>query len=776
MLVIDLHPTVRVRNHTDVDISLMNELGTSYSIAAKQSSAILELSAANPATPHVKLGFERRWSRAVNLDLRQEHSQFEVSIQAGSFEHRLALEVSIDSSVMCVSLDIRIAFAIYNGLELPIHLIVGQSPAYIAVPPDTLIPLSSFDMSHRLPYQVALAVGDVTDPSQQIRWTLPVHLEHETKTVLLASRTASGVAVPLAAQFATDAQTGCTKIDISQNNAPQCLVLNSCKAHTLYVFSDLADYKTAIAPGTLLHHHYHSEFKQNTMSCNVPASIPLEVRALHHQRCMRVHIGLQSGAARHDLDGLGALWVSVSKSGPTFAIELWDEADASKAMPALAAPTKEFSPFIASVHVKDVVVDLHRADSSLEVSSHFARMTVAGLTCRLECGSMTQPCDTETASMSFRTFRCHNMSRHPAPDFPIILAVGPCLDEQEAGRFESVRETGTNQLCFRSITLSCKAPLHLFVEDTFVEHALEYAQEWVAQVGGDHQQSTETLHPDAPASSNVCYIDVIAVSPMCVYASARISKTVFLSFDDTKLEFKGFQQQRWLSTKVAHMAMAMLGHYVSEATSQVGWVLASLGIIGNPANFARHVRDGLRDLVSLPMSKANDGALAVVTALLCGSTSLARHIATGTLQSVASFTTSMGRNIGELAMDDQHRDIQRSIHQRAPREVQEGLAIGATGFGFSVFSAVAGLVDQPLSAFTRHTSATAANVVAHIGKGLVGALTKPVSGALDFISQTSVGLLNGGGMAFVAADDVQPCVMTRQHRFGRFQSDGLFHA
>ena len=72
-----------------------------------------------------------------------------------------------------------------------------------------------------------------------------------------------------------------------------------------------------------------------------------------------------------------------------------------------------------------------------------------------------------------------------------------------------------------------------------------------------------------------------------------------------------------------------------------------------------------------------------------------------------------------------------------------------------ITGAVAGLADQPLQTLTRapdpnsplpSSSQAAAGFVSAVGKGLVGAVTKPIGGAAEFVSQTGSGLLQGTGL------------------------------
>lgn len=64
--------------------------------------------------------------------------------------------------------------------------------------------------------------------------------------------------------------------------------------------------------------------------------------------------------------------------------------------------------------------------------------------------------------------------------------------------------------------------------------------------------------------------------------------------------------------------------------------------------------------------------------------------------------------------------------------------------------AVAGLVDQPLQSVLAQqsvgqpssASGTAGSIMAGVGKGLVGAITKPIGGVAEFVSQAGQGIIS----------------------------------
>jgi len=76
---------------------------------------------------------------------------------------------------------------------------------------------------------------------------------------------------------------------------------------------------------------------------------------------------------------------------------------------------------------------------------------------------------------------------------------------------------------------------------------------------------------------------------------------------------------------------------------------------------------------------------------------------------------------------------------------------------FRVAGAIAGIADQPLQSLARvddpgsptSSGSVATGFMSGLGRGLVGAVTKPIGGAAEFVSQTSMGILHQVGLGNV---------------------------
>lgn len=122
-----------------------------------------------------------------------------------------------------------------------------------------------------------------------------------------------------------------------------------------------------------------------------------------------------------------------------------------------------------------------------------------------------------------------------------------------------------------------------------------------------------------------------------------------------------------------------------------------------------------------------------------GSASLLRNVTAGTVNSVTKLAASVARNLDRLSLDDEHLQRTEALRRNRPLGITDGFAQGLTGFGISILGAVGGLARHPLEA------QSSVGVVTGFGRGLVGAVTKPISGAAEFVALTGQGMLQTVG-------------------------------
>ena len=99
----------------------------------------------------------------------------------------------------------------------------------------------------------------------------------------------------------------------------------------------------------------------------------------------------------------------------------------------------------------------------------------------------------------------------------------------------------------------------------------------------------------------------------------------------------------------------------------------------------------------------------------------------------------MARNLDRLSLDNEHVQRTDALRRSRPQGVTEGFTQGLTGLGISILGAVGGLAHHPLQA------TSPVGIVTGMGKGIVGAFTKPISGAAELLALTGQGMLQSVG-------------------------------
>ncbi|KAA3679536.1 uncharacterized protein DEA37_0006153 [Paragonimus westermani] len=152
-----------------------------------------------------------------------------------------------------------------------------------------------------------------------------------------------------------------------------------------------------------------------------------------------------------------------------------------------------------------------------------------------------------------------------------------------------------------------------------------------------------------------------------------------------------------------------------------------------------------------------------------GFNSFTRHTTGGLIRSVTGMAASVARNLDYLTLDTQHRQRQELTRRKqAPRDLTEGLQMGLSGFGLCLLGAVAGLADHPLQVlfnamdnpiegpnYDDQTNVFSQSkfvwtALGGLGRGLVGAVVKPMAGVAEFVAQTGTGFLHGTDLGYTS--------------------------
>lgn len=295
-------------------------------------------------------------------------------------------------------------------------------------------------------------------------------------------------------------------------------------------------------------------------------------------------------------------------------------------------------------------------------------------------------------------------------------------------------------------------PIAAYIEDKYINVMLDFMVEnmpsnliYTAEPKYDRVSCTigHVLIPKAILVKSASLAEpfrlgLIRIEPLSVLLSVHTCIRMYIALDHSPLDFAAFERRDIYSLPMRfgyHLGM----HYVSGAIFGAGWVVGSLEILGSPSGLARSVSTGLKDFLSMPVQGLLRGPWGFLVGITQGSASLLKNITAGTVNSVTKLAASVARNLDRLSLDDEHLQRTEALRRSRPQGITHGFAQGLTGLGISILGAVGGLARHTLEA------RSSVDVFTGLGRGLVGAVTKPISGAAELVALTGQGMLHTVG-------------------------------
>ncbi|EDO30907.1 predicted protein [Nematostella vectensis] len=476
-----------------------------------------------------------------------------------------------------------------------------------------------------------------------------------------------------------------------------------------------------------------------------------------------------------NLPGRGRVTVTVNKSRLSTVVRITPYNDEHEYDS--LAPVPSFTTFDVEVVVTQLGFCLIDEVTHLRRPYEVVRATVDGLTLK---HSLIPKKSSDSAlpefSMSIAGLQLDNQLEDDLYEFAVIVlptvtlegdhGSAPKRSPKEAGLLKPVfkliarYEPGCegSSAFLESVDLALE-PLTVYIEDTFIYRLVTIAETFLPPVRKlDELTSVNDILILAQPSLNPTMVGLLRIHPITIHLTLHASIKLFIAMDDTPLYF-GELQLSPVYTQSSALAQKIFYHYLSAAVFKVGWVLGSLELLGSPAGLIRNFTQGLSDFFYLPYDGLTRGPGAFVSGMSRGLSSFVRHFSAGALTSVTNLATSISRNLDRLCMDEQHSRLLEEHRCHRPTRLVTGLTQGLSGFGLSLLGAIAGVVDQPIQGIQRASDmrSAASGVIAGVGKGLLGVVTKPLGGAMELVSQTGQGILQGSGLSWLP---------TRRHRVG----------
>ncbi|XP_019746384.1 vacuolar protein sorting-associated protein 13D isoform X5 [Hippocampus comes] len=160
----------------------------------------------------------------------------------------------------------------------------------------------------------------------------------------------------------------------------------------------------------------------------------------------------------------------------------------------------------------------------------------------------------------------------------------------------------------------------------------------------------------------------------------------------------------------------IIKHFREELISQAAQILGSVDFLGNPIGLLNDVSEGVSELIKY----GNVGGLI-------------RNVTHGVSNSAAKFAGTLSDGLGKT-MDNRHQTEREYIRYHGATS-GEHLVAGIHGLAHGIIGGMTSIITSTVEGVK--TEGGVSGFFSGLGKGLVGTVTKPVAGALDFASETA---------------------------------------
>ena len=301
-------------------------------------------------------------------------------------------------------------------------------------------------------------------------------------------------------------------------------------------------------------------------------------------------------------------------------------------------------------------------------------------------------------------------------------------------------------------------PVTFHLDDTLIIKLGKVLQNYrppLSMVAGSRSNTLVQSEPlevlaEAERDNYPVQLQQLSISQVSVFLTAHVSVVISISCDDSPLCFSPILLADTF-TNLSDLSQSLAIHYITGLVMQGGWVLGSLDLLGSPSVLINTLQTGLYNLFSLPYEGLTRSPGFFVLGLGQGVSSLVGNVSGGVLRAVTNFAKSVATNMEHFSLDPDHSSYQMSL-RRGQRSSNLGSSLlsGVSSFGMSLMSAVAGIVDQPMQMIhhsqSQDISGYTQGMLAGVGKGILGLVTKPIGGAFQLVSQTGQGILNTSGL------------------------------
>ncbi|XP_022832298.1 uncharacterized protein LOC111360569 [Spodoptera litura] len=280
--------------------------------------------------------------------------------------------------------------------------------------------------------------------------------------------------------------------------------------------------------------------------------------------------------------------------------------------------------------------------------------------------------------------------------------------------------------------------LALYVEDAFIKALVDMSHLLLPSASASDQGSLS----EERSIQKPLRLRVLHVHPLDLTLTLHTAVRMYIALDQSPLRLSAFKLHDMM-TSAERLTHALTVHYLSAAILGAGWVVGGLELLGAPGALAAR------------LGGATGGVRGVASAA-----------AAALLRSLSAWAGSLARNLDLLAGDEEHARRAAAARRRPPPSFVAGLVAGITNFAINILGAVGGLAHHPLVGVAVGETESGA---AALRRGILGALTKPLSATADLVAYAGSGLLRQTGWDPVPeprrlSSSIQPRAQSGWHR------------
>ncbi|XP_075230691.1 vacuolar protein sorting 13C isoform X2 [Lycorma delicatula] len=175
-------------------------------------------------------------------------------------------------------------------------------------------------------------------------------------------------------------------------------------------------------------------------------------------------------------------------------------------------------------------------------------------------------------------------------------------------------------------------------------------------------------------------------------------------------------------------------HYTGQFFKQVYVLVFGLDVLGNPYGLVIGLKQGVEALFYEPFQGAIQGPGEFAEGFYYGVRSLFGHTIGGAAGAMSRITGAMGKGLAALTFDEEYQRKRREqMNTASSSGVQESMAQSGKGLVMGVVQGFGGVFTKPISGAKEEG---VEGFFKGFGKGMVGLVTRPTAGVVDFASGT----------------------------------------